>query len=187
MSVPRNIDPEVRGVPGVHLYDIDDLRTMCPAGPEEREMEMAKANSILEEESERFDFWWRSLRVVPTISALLANVEETRSQELAKTLRRLPSISDREREKLDALTRAIIKKVLHQPITHLKRHNDDQDCLAVAQALFGLQPPDALADRNGHRAKKADFALLPANGSRPGPCDSPRPSEMAGHARSPAA
>jgi glutamyl-tRNA reductase len=137
MSVPRTVDPAAADLPGVRLYDMDDLRTMCPAGPEERQHEVAKADAILEEDIQRFDSWWRSLRAVPTISAL-ANFEEARSRELTKTLRRFPAIDDRQRESLDALTRAIVKKALHQPITHLKRHSEDQDCLAVTRALFGL-------------------------------------------------
>jgi glutamyl-tRNA reductase len=151
MSVPRNIDPSVHDVPGIRLFDMDDLRTMCPAGPEEREREMARAAAILEEEIQRFGAWWRSLRAVPTISALLANVEQQRSIELAKTLRGLPSMAQEDRDRLDALTRAIVKKVLHQPITHLKGHSDDQDCLAAARALFGLEhDAEASSHANGH-------------------------------------
>lgn len=138
ISVPRNIDPAVRGVEGVHLYDVDDLSQMCPASLEEREREMAKALGIMEEEVQRFLAWWSSLRAVPTITALQRQLEEARKRELTKTLRRFRCFDECQRDGLDALTRAIIKKVLHQPITRLKKHSDDQDYLAVTRELFGL-------------------------------------------------
>ncbi len=145
IAVPRNIDPAVRSVPGVHLYDMDDLQTLCPAGPEEREREMAKAEAIMEEEVQRFLGWWRSLRAVPTIAELQRRVEAARQLELAKTLRRFNRLDDGQRQGVEALTRAIIKKVLHDPITRLKLHSEDQDYLAVTRELFGLDASEELA------------------------------------------
>lgn len=142
ISVPRNIDPVVRSMPGVHLYDVDDLRQMCPAGPDERERELARAEEVMEEEVQRFLAWWRSLRAVPTIVALQRRVEEARQREMAKTLRRYRCLDERERDGLEALTKAIIKKVLHQPITRLKLHSDDQDYVAVTREIFGLDIQD---------------------------------------------
>jgi glutamyl-tRNA reductase len=144
IGVPRNIDPTVRDIPGVHLFDMDDLMTLCPASPEERAGDMVHADSIFEEEMGRFFSWWRSSHAVPTITALEDAVEEARRRELAKTLRRMPSFNDEQREALEALTKALVKKVLHQPITRLKLHGDDKEYIALGRELFGLET-------NGHR------------------------------------
>ena len=140
IAVPRNIDPAVRDVNGVHLYDIDDLNLMCPASPEEREIEMAKAEAIVEEDVQRFLVWWRSLRAVPTIVALRQRLEDIRQHEMAKTFRRFAYLDASEREAIEALTRAMVNKVIHQTLSHLKLHSNDQDYLAVARELFGLDP-----------------------------------------------
>ena len=139
IGVPRNIDPSVREVPGIHLFDMDDLMRMCPATPEDRTQDLAKADAIVEEEVGRFLSWWRSSHAVPTIAALEDSVEEARRREVAKTLRRMPSFDDHQREALDALTKALLKKVLHHPITRLKLHGDDKEYIAIGRELFGLE------------------------------------------------
>jgi glutamyl-tRNA reductase len=138
IAVPPDIDPAVRDIHGVHLYDIDDLDAMCPIGPEERETEMAKVDAILEEEVQRLLTWWRSLRAVPTIVSLGRRLEAIRQKEVAKALRRLPHLNSREREGIEALTEAILKKVLHRPLTRLKLHSGDHQYLAMARDLFEL-------------------------------------------------
>ena len=66
-------------------------------------------------------------------------MEEARRREVAKTLRRMPSFDDHQREALDALTKALLKKVLHHPITRLKLHGDDKEYIAIGRELFGLE------------------------------------------------
>jgi glutamyl-tRNA reductase len=148
IGVPRNVDPSVRDIPGVHLFDMDDLMAMCPAAPEERERDLANAEEIFEEEVGRYLAWWRSSHAVPMIVALEDSVEEARQRELAKTLRRVPNLDEEQKQAIDALTKALIKKVLHQPVTRLKAHGDEKDYLEVWKELFGLQgnglePPQA--------------------------------------------
>jgi glutamyl-tRNA reductase len=139
IGVPRNVDPSVGDVPGVNLFDMDDLMTMCPAAPEDRARDLACVDSIFEEEIGRFLSWWRSSHAVPTITALEDAVEGARRHELAKTLRRMPSLDEDQRQALEALTKALVKKVLHQPITRLKLHGDDVDYIAIGRDLFGLE------------------------------------------------
>lgn len=138
IAVPPDIDPAVREMRGVHLYDIDDLDAMCPAGPEEREREMAKVDAIVEEEVQHFLAWWWSLGVVPTIVSLRERLEAIRQEEVDKALRRLPHLSSRDRERIDALAGAIVRKALHRPLTTLKLHSGDQHYLAITRDLFGL-------------------------------------------------
>ena len=102
---------------------------------------MAKAEASVEEEVQRFLAWWPSLRAVPTIVALRQKMEEVRQREMAKTFRRFPHLNTGEREGIEALTRAMMKKVQHQTLTRLKLHSDDQDYLAVTRDLFGLDDP----------------------------------------------
>jgi glutamyl-tRNA reductase len=158
IGVPRNVDPSVRNVPGVHLFDMDDLLQMCPATSEDRAHDHAHAGSILEGEINRFLYWWRSFHAVPTIAALEDSVEEARRREVAKTLRRLPSFDDQQREALDALTKALVKKVLHQPITRLKHHGYDKEYIAIGRELFGLEtngtrPMDGRRNRSRERRR----------------------------------
>jgi glutamyl-tRNA reductase len=156
LGVPRNIDPSVGDLPGVHLFDMDSLMSLCPSTPEDRMRDVANAHAILDEEVERFLTWWRSFPAVPTIAALEDSVEEARQREMAKTLRRVPSFDVEQREALDALTRALVKKVLHQPITRMKLHGDDKDYIAIGRELFGLENGTGRLNgrRNGSRERK---------------------------------
>ena len=151
IAVPPDIDPAVRDLDGVHLYDMDDLDLMCPVGPYEREQEMAKVENIIEEEVQRFLTWRRSLQAVPTIVSMRQKIEAARRREMAKTLRRFPHLSKSERASIEALTAAIVKKILHSPLTRLKLHSGDQAYLAVARDLFGLDEQSA-AERGSERA-----------------------------------
>ncbi len=152
IAVPPDIDPAVRDLDGVHLYDIDGLDSMCPVGPDEREQEMTKVESIIEEEVQRFLTWRRSLRAVPTIVSLRQKVEAARRREMAKTLRRFPHLSESERASIEALTRAIVKKILHSPLTRLKLHSSDQAYLAVTRDLFGLDDQPSAEGESGRAA-----------------------------------
>lgn len=138
LAVPRDIHPAVGEIPGVHLYDIDDLRTVCLNG-EGRRQELQRAEAIVEEELGRFREWWRSLDVAPLIAAIHQWAEEIRRCELEKTLRRLPGLTPEERRRLDALTAAIVNKILHQPISRLKDGADIALYRETLADLFGLE------------------------------------------------
>ncbi|MFQ5860587.1 MAG: glutamyl-tRNA reductase [Dehalococcoidia bacterium] len=138
IAVPRDIDPTVREVPGVVLYDIDDLEAVSQANKAERLREAGKAEALVHQEVQQFMEWWRSLDVVPTIAALREWAESMRLRELKKTLKRLPDLSPQERERLDSLTRAIVKKLLHQPIADLRERKDPGRAQLV-QELFRFQ------------------------------------------------
>jgi glutamyl-tRNA reductase len=138
---------------------MDDLMALCPASPEARENDLARAESILEEEIERFMSWWRSSHAIPTITALEDAVDEARRRELAKTLRKLPDLDDAQKDALEALTRAIVKKILHQPIMRLKHHGEDDEFIALGRELFGLET-------NGLN-QRANGAAPPGRPARP--------------------
>jgi glutamyl-tRNA reductase len=125
IAVPRDIDPSVNDVENVYLYDLDDLQEVVNANIQGREKEAQKAEAIVQAEVTKFVNWFRSLDVTPTITALKNKFEEIRRKELEKTLSLHPNLNDREKESLEALTSAIINKILHGPLTLLKRTDEE--------------------------------------------------------------
>jgi glutamyl-tRNA reductase len=144
IAVPRDIDPKVNSIANVYLYDVDDLQEVVQANLKERQKEAKKAEGIVDQEIGQFHRWLGGLEVVPTIVSLRNKLEEVRRGELAKTYAALKDLGGRERQAIDALTAAIINKVLHQPITILKKSNDDsagENYIDAVRVLFDLEPP----------------------------------------------
>jgi len=137
----RDIEPRVGDIENVYLYNIDDLQKVSNENIKDREKETQKAEMIVQGEVDKFVNWYRSLEVTPTIIALRKKFEEIRKKELEKTLSLHPDLSDREKKSLEALTSAIINKILHPPITLLKQTNEEAMAdlyLDALHALFGL-------------------------------------------------
>lgn len=150
---PRNIDPRVNDVQNVYLYNIDHLQNIVNDNLQDREAEARKAEEIVNGEVANFTDWYRSLSFTPTIQALRTKFEEIRQKELEKTLSRIPNLTERDRNALNALTSAIINKILHDPLSHLKKAKEDgkaDSYLDAIQALFQLTlpPPDPSQDKN---------------------------------------
>lgn len=122
---PRNIEPKVGEIGNVYLYNIDDLKKVADDNIQDRKKEAEKAEAIVQEEVVKFVNWYRSLEVTPTIVALRKKFEEIRKRELEKTFSLHPNFSSKERESLEAMTSAIINKILHHPLTLLKKENED--------------------------------------------------------------
>jgi glutamyl-tRNA reductase len=145
LAVPRDVDPAVSGLPGVQLCDIDDLRTAVGRLREGAAAEVVRAEAILREETSRYAARRREARVAPLIEALHARGEEVRAAELRKMASRLASLSDRDREAIEALTRRIVRRLLHDPVVRLKdltgRGIEDPHAQALAD-LFGLDLPE---------------------------------------------
>jgi glutamyl-tRNA reductase len=138
---PRDIEPKVGDIENVYLYNIDDLQKVANENIKDREKEAQKAEAIVQEEVVKFVNWYRSLDVTPTIVALRKKFEEIRKRELEKTFSLHPNLSEKERKSLEALTSAIINKILHTPITLLKQTNEEAIAdlyLDALHALFGL-------------------------------------------------
>jgi glutamyl-tRNA reductase len=138
---PRDIEPKVGDIENVYLYNIDDLQKVANENIKDREKEAQRAEAIVQDEVVKFVNWYRSLDVTPTIVALRKKFEEIRKKELEKTLSLHPNLSDKEKKSLEALTSAIINKILHTPITLLKQTNEEAMAdlyLDALHALFGL-------------------------------------------------
>ena len=138
IAVPRDIDPDVAHVPNTHLYNVDDLESISESNRQERKREAQLARGIVDREVEEFLKWYQTLKVVPTITALRRQAEEIRDAELAKLLKRLDhKISPAEIEAIEAMSRSIVNKLLHNPTTAL-RNNGKPDHLELTRELFRL-------------------------------------------------
>ncbi len=154
IAVPRNIDPEINNIDNVYLFDIDDLKAVVEANLKEREREVQYAEKIVLEELENFQRWLKTLNVVPTIKLLRERFEEIRKRELEKALSILDHLSEGDRVVLEAMTSAIINKVLHRPLTILKKKGDSIEgdmYIEALRELFDLRE-EALEERKEEKA-----------------------------------
>ncbi|HYM14661.1 MAG TPA: glutamyl-tRNA reductase [Dehalococcoidia bacterium] len=141
IAVPRDVDPAVRGLPAVHLHDIDDLQAVARHNMHLRRAEMAQAEAIVDEEVAKFGDWLRSLEVLPTVAALRTRAEAVRAAEIERTLAKT-TMSAADRKRVEAMTAALVKKLLHDPITRLKTPGDGERYVEATRALFALDDPD---------------------------------------------
>ncbi len=140
IAVPRDIDPEAGKIDNVYLHDVDDLESVSEASRLEKEVEALGAEEVVNKESELFLDWWRTLQVLPTVINLRHKADQIREKELGKTLKRLNGkLSPEELASIDAMTQAIVKKILHEPTVFLKNRPSPSD-LSLARELFGLAP-----------------------------------------------
>ena len=135
--VPANTDPVSPSaeLPGVVLANIDHLKDVVPGADE---AEVRAAERIVEEEVARFVSWRRSARMAPVIEELYGRAERIRRAELERLRSRLAGLSEEERQAVDAATRAIVAKLLHQPVVRTKGGYESARLLA---RLFGLEEP----------------------------------------------
>ena len=144
LAVPRNVEPAVNDLEDAFCYDVDDLRLVVEANLRERQKEAQRAEALVEREVAKFVVRLRDLEVVPTIVSLRDKLEAIRRGELDKALSRLPAASDETRKVMEALSQAIVNKVLHAPIVKLKnssREGHHARFTELISELFGLRPP----------------------------------------------
>jgi glutamyl-tRNA reductase len=142
LGVPRDVEPEVRELPGVVLADLDALRAVLETdeGPR-REVERVRA--LIAQETAAYMGGQREARLVPTIRALRARAEQVRQQELAKASARLAGLDERQRAAVEAVTRGLVNKLLHDPMVRgktLAARPDGDLYVAALRELYGLDP-----------------------------------------------
>ena len=168
IAVPRDVDPRVRDLPGVTLYDMDDLQRAVTRNLDVRQAEAARARTLGEQENERFERWLSSLDVVPTIAALRARGEAIVEQVLRENAPRWESLTDGDRERLEVMVRAVVGRMLHEPTMRLKASVADEAAYVHVHALrelFGLD--EAAPSLAGERAA-ADVTELDSRRRRQG-------------------
>jgi glutamyl-tRNA reductase len=141
IAVPRDIDPGVNELDNVFVYDIDDLQQVVDANMKQREREAVWAESIVSEEVQKMTRRLATRDVVPTILALERRMNLIRQSELDRFRGRLGNLTPEQRETVEALTRAILNKILHGPVTELKSGADRPEHRALVQLIrriFGV-------------------------------------------------
>jgi glutamyl-tRNA reductase len=139
----RNFDPGINEIDNAYIYNIDDLKSVAEENLNERSSEAEKAESIVQEEVGSFLDWVSSLEQVPTITALIEKLELIRQKEITKSLSGgLKDLSERQKQAMEDMTAAMMKKILHAPIMHLKQNTDsDYELMYIAalKRLFDLE------------------------------------------------
>lgn len=154
IAVPRDVDPECREVPGVGVFDIDDVQRILERNTSGREAEAKRAELIIEAELDRFERWLASLEVVPTIAALRERGDEIVARVLAENESRWEGLTAADRERLEAMAKAIASRLLHEPTLRVRRAAGEEDAhflLGALRELFGLDvetEPEAEARGN---------------------------------------
>ena len=162
LAVPRDIDPDLAGCPGIALYDMDDLQRTVADNLGGREAEAARARELVAEEVDRFERWLASLDVVPTISALRQHGEQVVEHVLRDNESRWESLSAGDRERVEALARSVVSRLLHEPTLRLKGSVGEESSYRYVHALrelFGLPsldatPPAEVTELESHRARR---------------------------------
>ena len=124
ISTPRNIDTDIHKIQEVFLYDIDHLENVISENLEKRKSEIPSVEQIIQEHSKKFMSWFKSLKVKPTISLLTRYYEKIRMEELKRYEHK---VSDDEKEAMAKLSKGLVRKLLHYPITHLKGLADGKE------------------------------------------------------------
>ena len=167
LAVPRDIDAACGDIEGVSLYDIDDLQAVIARNRRVRQAEARKAEGIIEEEIQQFATWLGSLEVLPTIAALRARATEIAEQVLRENDGKWEAASERDLERVDAVARAIVNRLLHDPTAHLRELRDDRvhARAALVRDLFALEDED---DRMAGSAERQPLAEVRAISDRRG-------------------
>jgi glutamyl-tRNA reductase len=146
IAVPRNIDPAVNDIEGVFLYDVDDLEGVVNANIQERSKQAEQAEAIVVDEVERMMSRLKIEEVTPTIVGLQEQLENIRAAEVARALRRLSSLTPEQQAQvfpqIEAMTKSIINKIAHGPISAIRRNAgqpDGEQIIDAVRKAFHLQ------------------------------------------------
>ena len=147
--MPRDIDAACAELPGVTLYDVDDLQRQVARHQLVRRTEARKAEGIVEEEIQTFAGWLGSLEVMPTLSALRSRADDVVTGLLAENEGRWESLSDADRERVEKLARTAVSRLLHEPTARVRQLDAEHRHarLQLLRELFGLDEPAAAAER----------------------------------------
>lgn len=142
IAVPRDIDPGLNDLDGIFVYDIDDLQQVVVSHIGDRKREAERAENLVADEVERFESRLQTLEVVPTIVSLQEHLETVRQAEIDRLRGRLGELSPEQEMAVEALTKGIINKIMHTPITTLKSAARDPEATTVidlVRKLFNLR------------------------------------------------
>ena len=148
IAVPRDIETSVNELDNVYLYDIDELQGVVDSNLEERRRSAEQAELLIEAEVDAFDLWSRHHEVAPLIVSLRESLLGVARGEIERFRSRLGSLAPPQSRTVEELTRAVIQKILHRPIRHLRgavERGDVDECAALYREIFGVEVEDAKA------------------------------------------
>jgi glutamyl-tRNA reductase len=145
LAVPRDIDAACAGIEGISLADIDDLQSVAERNRRVRQAEARRAEGIIEQEIQHFAAWLGSLEVLPTLTALRMHATEIAEQVVQENSGKWETASERDLERVDALARAVVNRLLHEPTAQIRDMRDDRvhGRMAMIRDLFGLEVEDS--------------------------------------------
>jgi glutamyl-tRNA reductase len=138
LAVPRNVAMDVKEIPNVYLYDMDDFQAYVKATDEDSYPAIAQANAIVAQEVAAYD---KLLHIIPFIGELHRKVELIRQREVEKTLRHLAVADPKINQQIEIFSRALVRKILHEPTMHLRSESDQEtlnDYVDTLAKLFDL-------------------------------------------------
>jgi len=147
ISVPRNLEPSIRELDNVYVYDIDDLEGIVEDNMEQRRKEAEKIERMIEEEVSAHEHWFRTLHVGPVLRALQEKSSGIHRATLESLFNKLPELDEHQRKVIHKLTKSIVNQLLQDPINRIKEmaaERDGEDMVAIFARIFSLE--DKLAD-----------------------------------------
>ncbi len=135
IAVPRDIDPEMNKLDGIFVYDIDDLQQVASQHIADRKREAERAEAIVSDEVQRFRARLKTLSVVPMIVSLQEHMEAIRQAEVERGRGKLGQLTPEQEQAIEAITRGIVNKVLHTPITTLKSAAKDPEAGTLVETI----------------------------------------------------
>src|ERR1700741_3748146 len=138
IAVPRDVDPEMNQLDGIFVYDIDDLQQAVSSHVADRKKEAEKAEAIVNGEVDKFHARLQTLDVVPTIVSLQDHLETIRQAEIDRVRGRLGPMTTDQELAVEALTRGIVNKIMHTPISTLKSAARESEATAVIDLVRRL-------------------------------------------------
>ena len=161
IAVPRDVDPGMNKLDGIFVYDIDDLQQAVSSHVDDRRKEAERAEAIISGEVERSQGRLQTLDVVPTIVSLQDHLETIRQAEIDRVRGRLGTLSPEQELAVETLTRGIVSKIMHTPISTLKtaaRAPEATTVIDLVRRLFNLHEQDLIREKNEQKEKREKAA-----------------------------
>ncbi|HEX8798794.1 MAG TPA: glutamyl-tRNA reductase [Terriglobales bacterium] len=164
IAVPRDVDPQMNKLDGIFVYDIDDLQQVVTSHISDRRAEADRAEAIVQLEVDKFQARMQTLDVVPTIVSLQEHLETVRQAEIDRVRGRLGTLTPEQELAVEALSRGIINKIMHTPITTLKsaarESSESTTVIDLVRKLFNLR------DNRRGDSEEEDATLSTKSGGR---------------------
>jgi glutamyl-tRNA reductase len=155
IAMPRDVEAAVGEIESVYLYNIDDLQQVVSGTMEQRQDAVKAARGIIDRQIENFVAWHRAREMGPMIDRLSKRYHQLAAEELTRTMNKMPQIGEAEKSHLQELTRRIVNKLLHDPITMLRKSESVHG--ATSQYLHALEQLFQLSDGKGDQDQERDL------------------------------